>query len=149
VTDTTTSSIHIEVPRADILAVIADFAAYPDWADAIKSADVLTQHDNGAPATVRFTVAGGPYSDSYVLGYDWDGEELIRWSMAEPGSMVSDLAGSYKLAERDGGTEVTYELTFSTRVPVPGIIRRKAEKAIADTALSGLKTRAESIRRGT
>jgi ribosome-associated toxin RatA of RatAB toxin-antitoxin module len=149
VTDTTTSSIHIEVPRADILAVIADFATYPDWADGIKSADVLTRHDDGSPATVRFTVANGPYSDTYVLRYEWDSDELVRWEMAEAGSMINELRGSYKLAESDGSTEVTYDLTFGIKIPMPGIIRRKAEKAISDAALDGLKTRAETIRGGT
>lgn len=139
--------------------MIADFAAYPEWADAIKSSDVLTRDGDGRPATVRFRVVGGPYEDTYVLRYQWAGEELVSWNIAEAGSVISELSGSYKLAERDDGTgvrstEVTYELSLGITVPIPAMIRRKAEKAaeqaIVDAALSGLKTRAETIiRRGS
>jgi hypothetical protein len=148
-TDRTASSINIEVPRADIMAVIADFAAYPEWADAIRSADVLKQHADGRPAEVRFTVDAGIFKDSYVLGYEWDGDEHVRWHMTEAGSAVNEMTGSYQLTERGDGTEVAYELAVGSKMPMFGMIRRKAEKAIIGAALTGLKTRAETLRRGS
>jgi hypothetical protein len=147
--DRTASSIHIEVPRADIMAVIADFPAYPQWADAIRSADVLKQHADGRAAEVRLTIESGIFKDSYVLGYEWDGDESVRWHMTEAGSVVSEMTGSYTLTESGGGTEVGYELAVGSRVPMFGMVRRRAEKAIVGAALTGLKTRAESLRRGS
>jgi hypothetical protein len=38
---------------------------------------------------------------------------------------------------------VTYELTVDLIVPMIGMIKRKAEKVIVDTALKGLKKRVE------
>jgi hypothetical protein len=40
---------------------------------------------------------------------------------------------------------VTYELAVAVRVPMPGMLKRRAEKIIIDTALKGLKTRAEGM----
>jgi hypothetical protein len=51
--------------------------------------------------------------------------------------------GSYSLSERDGRTEVTYAITIDTKIPLLGMMKRKAEKVILDTALKELKKRVE------
>ncbi len=107
--DRTTSSIVIGASRSTILAVIADFPSYPEWAGQVKSAQVLSVGDDGLPATVRFVLDAGVISDDYVLAYTW-ADELVSWKIAEAGKMVSGLTGSYRLAEKGDSTEVTYEL---------------------------------------
>jgi Polyketide cyclase / dehydrase and lipid transport len=144
--DRTTSSIVIGMPRKDVMAVIADFAAYPEWATGVRGAEVLSSAD-GRPASVRFALDAGLIKDSYVLGYDWDGDARVRWTLAEPGSVISEMSGGYELADRGDRTEVTYELTVGIKMPLPGIVKRRAEKTIIDTALKGLKSRAEAIGR--
>jgi hypothetical protein len=143
--DKTTSSIVIGVPRKDVMTVIADFAAYPEWATAVRSADVLSQDVGGRAREVRFQLDAGMIKDSYVLGYDWDGDAQVRWNLTEAGSVISEMTGGYALADRGDNTEVTYELAVGIRIRMPGIIKRRAEKMIIDTALKGLKSRAESI----
>ncbi len=145
--DRTSSSIVIGVPRRDVMAVIADFGAYPRWATGVRAAEVLSQEPEGRASAVRFTLDAGVIKDSYVLGYDWDGDVGVRWSLAEAGSVVSEMSGGYELAERGDDTEVTYELTVGVRVPMIGMLKRRAEKAIIETALKGLKSRAETIGR--
>jgi hypothetical protein len=83
--------------------------------------------------------------DSYVLGYEWDGDAQVRWNLTEAGSVISEMTGGYTLADRGDSTEVTYELAVGIRVPMIGMLKRRAEKMIIDTALKGLKSRAESI----
>jgi hypothetical protein len=145
--DRTTSSIMIGLPRKDVMAVIADFGAYPEWATGVRRAEVLSQADDGRASTVRFTLDVGVVKDSYVLGYDWDDDTRVRWNLAEAGSMISELNGSYDLADRQDGTEVTYELAVASRLPMPGMVKRRAERILIDTALKGLKSRAETIGR--
>lgn len=140
----TSASIAVAVPRADVMAVIADFAAYPQWISAIRSADVLESDDFGRASKVRVQLDAGVVKDSFVLSYGWDGDAAVRWDLAEPGSVISVMSGAYLLADTDDGTEVTYELTVDVRIPMLGMLKRKAERAIVDTALKGLKTRAEA-----
>ena len=142
--DKTTSSIVIRVPRKDVMAVIADFAAYPEWATGVRRAEVLSL-DAGRASAVRFTLDAGVIKDSYVLGYDWGDDARVRWDLTEAGSVVSEMSGGYELAERGDETEVTYDLTVGIKVPMPGLLKRRAEKTIIDTALKGLKSRAEAI----
>ena len=43
----------------------------------------------------------------------------------------------------DGRTEVLYAITIDTKMPLLGMMKRKAEKVILDTALKELKKRVE------
>ncbi len=127
------------------MTVIADFAAYPEWAGAIRSAEVTEPGPDGHARRVRFVLDAGVIRDTYVLVYDWAADSQVSWRLAEPTTVLSALTGSYLLADRDAGTEVTYELTVGVRVPMMGILKRRAEKMIIDTALKGLKKRAENF----
>ncbi len=144
--DRTTSNITIGADRSTVMKVIADFSAYPEWAGQVKSARVLSTGEDGLPETVRFVLDAGVINDEYTLGYTWhgdDGEDSVGWRIIEAGRMVSGLTGSYHLSDVGTGTKVTYELTVDLKVPMIGMIRRKAEKVIVDTALKGLKKRVE------
>ena len=141
----TSSRITIDAPRANVMAVIADFAAYPQWASAVRAAETLGQEAGGRASRVRFTLDAGVIKDTYVLGYNWDGDAAVRWHLAEAGSVISGMSGGYALADRAGGTEATYDLAVDLRIPMPGLLKRRAEKTIIDTALKGLKNRAESL----
>jgi putative N-acetylmannosamine-6-phosphate epimerase len=57
--------------------------------------------------------------------------------------MMKRQEGSYVLQESDGSTEVTYSITIDVNVPIIGMLKRKAEKVILDTALKELKKRVE------
>jgi carbon monoxide dehydrogenase subunit G len=142
--DRTSSSITVAADRATVLGVIADFGAYPQWATGVRAAEVVETDEEDRPRRVRFSLDAGMIRDSYVLAYEWDEDAAVRWQLAEAGSMVSEMSGAYLLADEGGGTKVSYELAVGTKVPLPGLIRRRAERTIVDTALRGLKSRAEA-----
>ncbi len=141
--DRTSSSITMSAPRAAVMGVIADFAAYPEWATGVSSAEVVEEGPDSRPRRVRFVLNAGVIKDSYVLAYQWDGDTSVRWTLAEPGSMVTEMSGAYLLADDGPGTRVSYELAVGTRVPMLGLLKRRAEKTIIDTALRGLKARTD------
>lgn len=140
----TTSSIVIAAPAADIMAVIADLEAYPEWAGSVREVEILTVYeDDGMPGEARFVLDAGPIKDTYTLSYEWDGNEQVRWSLVE-GSLIQLLDGSYTLSpDGPAETEVTYQLTVDVSIPLLGMMKRKAEKVIIDTALKELKKRVE------
>jgi hypothetical protein len=73
--DKTSSTMTIDVPGPVIMAVIADFAAYPEWASGVRVADVLDTGADGRAERVRFTIDAGVIKDTYVLRYTWHGDE--------------------------------------------------------------------------
>lgn len=141
--DRTRSSITVKAGKAEIMAVIADLEAYPRWASGIREFTVQETGEDGRALRGRLTFDGGPFSDTVGLSYRWEGDERVRWELVEQGGVVTGLHGSYLLTEADGGTEVTYELAVDVRVPMIGMVRRKAEKRIIDSALKGLKRHVE------
>ncbi|WP_283133774.1 SRPBCC family protein [Rhizohabitans arisaemae] len=141
--DRTRAGIVIGADRESVLAVIADFPAYPEWAGQIRQARILQTGPDGKATLVRFVLDAGIIKDEYTLGYTWHGDEGVGWRMVEPGLMLSGLEGGYLLADAGTGTEVTYELTVALKVPMLGMVKRKAEKVIVDTALRELKKRVE------
>jgi ribosome-associated toxin RatA of RatAB toxin-antitoxin module len=141
----TTSNILISSDRASIMAVIADFEAYPLWAQGVKKAEVVEAAGAGRAKQVYFELDAAPIKDAYTLGYEWDGDTSVNWTLIN-GKMLKAMDGAYELAEQgDGRTEVTYRLSVEISIPMIGMLRRKAEKVIIDTALKGLKKRVESI----
>ncbi|MFJ8590091.1 SRPBCC family protein [Streptomyces sp. NPDC093598] len=140
----TSSSITIEAAPADVMAVISDFARYPDWTGEVKEAEVLKTDGQGRAEQVRLVMDAGAIKDDQVLGYTWTGENEVSWTLVKS-QMLRSLDGSYLLKPSGtGGTEVTYMLTVDVKIPMLGMIKRKAEKVIIDRALAGLKKRVEA-----
>jgi hypothetical protein len=144
--DRTESRISIDAPPAAVLDIIADFDAYPAWTGAVKKTEVLLTDADGWAEQVRFELDAGAIKDTYVLSYDWDVDEsgagTVLWHLVE-GQVLKAMEGSYELVPHGGATEVTYRLQVDLKIPVLGMLRRKAEKVIIDTALKELKKRAE------
>ncbi|RRQ81022.1 cyclase [Streptomyces griseofuscus] len=140
----TSSSITIEAAPADVMAVIADFARYPDWTGEVKEAEVLKTDERGRAQEVRLVMDAGAIKDDQTLAYTWAGDNEVSWTLVKS-QMLRSLDGSYLLAPVGrGGTEVTYRLTVDVKIPMLGMIKRKAEKVIIDRALAGLKKRVET-----
>ncbi|WP_182526301.1 SRPBCC family protein [Nocardioides dongkuii] len=141
----TTSSIVVDAPPADVMAVIADFKSYPQWAKGVTVAEVTTAGVDGRAEQVFFALDVSPIKDEYTLAYDWDGDREVTWTLVE-GKMLRALDGAYVLRDRgDGSTEVTYRLALDVSIPLIGMLKRKGEKILIDTALKGLKKRVESL----
>ena len=145
--DRTESSIDIAASPGEVLDVIADFPSYPDWATEVKKVTVLTEEGDGWADQVEFTLDAGAIKDTYVLDYDWDvktnGTGVVSWSLVQA-NVLKAMNGSYTLASSGKDqTTVTYRLAVDVKIPMLGMLKRKAEKVIIDTALKSLKKRVE------
>ncbi len=143
--DQTESSIVINAAPATIMDVIADLPAYPEWSDGINEVKVLALYEeDNRPADAHFSLVSGAIKDDYELEYDWDGDKSVSWTLTK-GDMLTAMDGVYELTDNgDGTTTVNYRLSVDVKIPMIGMIKRKAEKVIVDTALKGLKKRVES-----
>ena len=139
----TSSSITIEAAPADVMGVIADFARYPEWTGEVKESEILASDDQGRAEQVRLVLDAGAIKDDHVLAYTWNSPYEVSWTLVKS-QMLRSLDGSYLLRPAGSGTEVTYRLTVDVKIPMLGMIKRKAEKVIIDRALAGLKKRVES-----
>jgi hypothetical protein len=127
------------------MGVIGDFPAYPEWAKGVITADVVEDGQDGWAERVFFALDVSPIKDEYTLAYEWDGYDEVTWTLVE-GKMLRALDGAYVLRDLgNGATEVTYRLSLDVSIPLIGMLKRKGEKILIDTALKGLKKRVESL----
>jgi ribosome-associated toxin RatA of RatAB toxin-antitoxin module len=140
-----TQSIEVDASPEQVMAVIADFPAYPEWAKAVRETEVLARDESERAKQVRLTLDAGPIKDVYTLEYEWAADGLsVSWHLVK-GQMQKAQNGRYQLAPIAGGaTKVTYTLSVELALPMIGLLRRKAEKMVMDTALKELKRRVES-----
>lgn len=136
-------SVTIDASPETILDIITDLDAYPEWAEGVRSAEVVERDDQGRPARGRFRVDARVVEVSYTLAYAYDGTERVSWELVE-GDTLNQLDGSYDLTPAGGGTEVVYTLEADVDIPLPGFMKKRAARQILESGLRGLKQRAES-----
>jgi ribosome-associated toxin RatA of RatAB toxin-antitoxin module len=145
--DRTESQTLIDAAPDAVLAVIADFERYPEWTGAVKQVTVLERLPDGRGSRVRFVLDAGAIRDTYTLDYAWDvapaGTGTLSWTLVDS-TVLKSMDGMYALAESGAQTEVRYSLAVDLRIPMLGMLRRKAEKAIIDGALNELKKHVEA-----
>ncbi len=135
----------VEASAAEVMDVITDYEAYPEWAD-VKSASVLQRGEGGLATEVAFEVDVPVLGRaSYTLAYRYaPGDAGLSWVTREARGAVSNISGEYLLDELDDGeTEVTYRLNVELGVLLPGFVRTQGAKRVIENALERLKRRVE------
>jgi ribosome-associated toxin RatA of RatAB toxin-antitoxin module len=143
VADKTAQTIYIDADPDTVMEVIADIGSYPEWVKEYKETEVLEADGAGLPKTARLVLDAAVLKDTMVLAYVWPADRAtVRWSLVSS-SLLKALDGAYRLAAKGSGTEVTYELSVDLMIPMIGLLKRKAERRLTDTALKDLKKRVE------
>jgi hypothetical protein len=144
-TDLSKSLISIDAPIADVQKALFELDKYPEWSAQIKSAEALARDDQGRITKVKMSIDAGMMKDRPVLDYDWSqAPNKLSFSLDEA-DLLTSMDGVYTITAIDEDTtEVTYELEVALSMPVPAMMRQKAEKATIDAALAQLKSHLES-----
>ena len=139
----TQASATIDAPLADVNAVISDLANYPTWSSAITAVKVVESDVQGRATKVEMKVNSGPLRDTVILDYEWSAApEQISFSLSDA-DLLTGMDGFYKLEADGDETILTYALTVELNMPVPAMMRQKAEKAFIDQVLKELKAHIE------
>ena len=143
--DRTEGTIEIEATPSEIMAVIGDFESYPEWAEGIRSAEVRARDEHGRGTEAAFEFSAMGITARYTLAYEYaDDDAGVSWTTTEASGAVRDVEGEYVLEPLNGDTEVTYRLAVEVGVPIPGFLKRRADRQAIATALQGLKRRVEA-----
>lgn len=137
------SSIEVDATAEELMGIVSDLEAYPDWLPDVKAVEVHEQDATGRATVATMTVDVTLREVTYTLEYEYDGVERMAWT-SRPGGDVKSIEGSYTFEiNDDGGTTVVYDLAIDPGFPVPGFLLKKAARHITSAALEGLKARAE------
>ncbi len=139
------SVITIEAPIEQVQKTLFELDKYPEWSTQIKSSEALDRDDQGRVTKVKMSIDAGMMKDRLTLDYDWSqAPSKLSFSM-EDADLLTSMDGIYTITSVDEDTtEVTYELEVSLSMPIPAMMRQKAEKATIDAALAQLKSHLEA-----
>ena len=137
-TDTASATVVVDAPFETVLGTIRDVAGIPDWVSDITEAEVLTTTADGMPITARFAASTAVGTDRYTLAYEHSPDGL-SWHLVE-GRLQTAQDATYSLvAVDDEHTEVTFTLSISHPLPLPGFIRNRTIKGLVANTTGGLK----------
>ncbi|MFT5685464.1 MAG: ribosome-associated toxin RatA of RatAB toxin-antitoxin module [Myxococcota bacterium] len=111
-------SITIQAPPASVMALITDFATYPEFLPEIQTTEIL--HTEPGAWEVRFTVEVIRRL-SYTLRLVQDGPLSLSWTLLE-GVFRSNDGGWTLTADSDDATTANYRIDVSLGMFVPGNI---------------------------
>ncbi len=139
------SVITIDAPIAEVQKLLFELDKYPEWSTQIKSSEALDRDDQGRVTKVKMSIDAGMMKDRLTLDYDWSQAPSKLSFSLEDADLLTGMDGIYSIKSIDEDTtEVTYELEVSLSMPIPAMMRQKAEKATIDAALAQIKSHLEA-----
>ena len=142
--ETASDTITIAAAPDTVWAIATDLERYPEWARDVKDVVVTARDSDGRPSQVEFRTSALGRSTHYTLQYDYSqAPQMLAWSMVK-GDIQRSIEGAYRFeATNDGGTLVQYDLAIELVVPLPGFVKRRAERRILN-AIKEMKAYAEA-----
>ncbi|HWF68007.1 MAG TPA: SRPBCC family protein [Mycobacterium sp.] len=145
-----TREILIEAGPEEILDVIADFEAMPEWSGPHQSAEILETADDGRPSQVKMKVKTAGITDEQVVAYTFS-DNVVSWTLVSSAQQKSQ-DGKYTLVPQDGAkgeaTLVKFEVSVDPNVPLPGFVLKRAVKGTMDSATQELRKRVLDVKKG-
>jgi uncharacterized membrane protein len=139
--------IVIEASSQEILDVIADFEAMPEWSEPHQSAEVLETGNDGRPSKVKMKVKVAGITDEQVVAYTW-GDNEVSWALVSSSQQKSQ-DGKYTLVPQgDDDTLVKFEILADPNVPLPGFVLKRAVRGTIDSATKALRERVLKVKKG-
>jgi ribosome-associated toxin RatA of RatAB toxin-antitoxin module len=139
-----TSTVEVTAPLAEVAAKLSAIAGYPEWLSSIKKVEVTESDAEGRATKADVSIDAGVMKDRATLSYDWSkAPNEISFSL-DDADLMTAMDGKYTLkAVDDDTTLVTYELGVELSLPVPRMMISKTEKTTIDQALKELQAQFE------
>jgi Polyketide cyclase / dehydrase and lipid transport len=119
-----------------------DYETFPDWQQAVITAEVMERDGDGLGTLVRFEVDAKLRRISYTLRYHYERPARVWWDFVE-GDGVEAIEGEYLFEPVDDDTEATYRLGIDPGIPMPGLIARRLSHGVMRRSLDDLRREVE------
>ena len=142
--ESSTSTVEVTAPLAEVAAKLSAIAGYPEWLSSIKNVEVTESDAEGRATKADVSIDAGVMKDRATLSYDWSkAPNEISFSL-DDADLMTAMDGKYTLKSVDADTTlVTYELGVELSLPVPRMMISKTEKTTIDQALKELQAQFE------
>jgi ribosome-associated toxin RatA of RatAB toxin-antitoxin module len=140
-------TVEVDAGAPAIMAIVADFEAYPQWNEEIKGVWVLAHYDDGRPSQLRLDASLNGFDASYIQAVYYPGPNQIQTVM-QKGDLFSKQEQLFSVVEMGPTTLLTVDMDIEVTMPVPALMVKKMANDALDHLADKLKGRAEELAAG-
>ena len=141
-------TVEVATDADAIVAIVADFEAYPQWNEEVKGCWVLARYDDGRPSQLRLDTSVQGMDGTYIQAVYYPAPNQIQTVMQQ-GELFSKQEQLFSVVEMGpANTLLTVDMDVETTLPIPSMMVKKVANDALEHLANNLKTRAESLAAG-
>jgi ribosome-associated toxin RatA of RatAB toxin-antitoxin module len=137
-------TVEVEASADAIMAIVADFEAYPQWNPEIKGCWILARYADGRPSQLRLDVEVQGQSGMFITAVYYPGPNQI-FTMLQQGDHFEKQEQKFSVVPIGGTSLLTVDLDVETKLSIPKPMVKKAIGETLDYLADNLKARAEQL----
>lgn len=137
-------TVEVAADEAAILAIVADFEAYPEWNDEVKGCWVLHRYDDGRPSQLRLDTVVQGNEGTYIQAVYYPAPNQIQTVMQQ-GEHFSKQEQLFSVVGMGPISLLSVDMDVEVTLPVPAIMVKKVVNDALDHLANNLKARAEAL----
>lgn len=123
-------TVEVEAPAEKILAIVADFEAYPQWNPEIKGCWILARYNDGRPSQLRLDVEIQGQSGVFINAVYYPADNQI-YTVLQQGDHFTKQEQRFSVVPLGpDNTLLQVDLEVEVKLPVPAMM---VKKLIGDT----------------
>ena len=137
-------TVEVNADAAAIMAIVADFEAYPQWNGSIKGLWVLARYDDGRPSQLRLDTEVQGLQGTYIQAVYYPGQNQIQ-TVLQQGDLFSKQEQLFSVVEIGASSLLTVDIDVETTMPVPAPVLKQLLNNVLDHLAENLKQRAQQL----
>ena len=140
-------TVEVAADAATIMAIVADFEAYPQWNDEVKGVWILHRYDDGRPSQLRLDASYSGFDGTFIQAVYYPSPTQIQ-TVLQQGDLFTKQEQLFSVVEMGPTSLLTVDLDVETEMPVPKMMVKKAVNDTLEYLADNLKRRAEQLAAG-
>lgn len=140
-------TVEVTADAATIMAIVADFEAYPQWNEEVKGLWILHRYEDGRPSQVRLDASFSGFDGTFIQAIYYPSPTQIQTVMQQ-GDLFTKQEQLFSVVEIGATTLLTVDMDIETEMAVPKPVVKKAIGDTLEYLAGNLKRRAEELAAG-
>ena len=141
-------TVEVNAGAEQILGIVADFEAYPQWNDEVRAVYILARYDDGRPSQLRIDTEIQGHQGTFIQAVYYPGPAQIQTVMQQ-GELFTKQHQLFSVVGMGPSSLLTVDLDVETSLAVPAMMVKKLVSDALDHLAGNLKGRAEQLASGS
>jgi ribosome-associated toxin RatA of RatAB toxin-antitoxin module len=137
-------TVDVGADAASIMAIVADFEAYPQWNEGIEGLWVLARYNDGRPSQLRLDADYQGIRGTFIQAVYYPGENQIQ-TVLQQGDLFTKQEQLFSVVSTGASSLLTVDLDVETSTPMPAPMVKSLVGNVLDHLAGNLKRRAEQL----